>query len=221
MILHYRSAIVALGIVLTASMAHAQTASLGNTASGLSDGDTPGILTIAAAQAGQPTPFDAGNGNEVLGPNFSVAYTFNYAPTVDPIVSAVFEIGIFDHDSAASGSQLLLLSIDGEDLTSLMDIQFEASGGGDNEYNVYSINLPGSIFADLADGVANVVLDLDGPGQQTNILLGGVSETTTNAAHLIYSTLDISAPAVPTPAALPVGLIGLGALAMRRRRRSA
>lgn len=216
--LHHRTAIVALALLVATATAHAQTASLGNTASGLADGDSPTILDLLAIQGGQPAPFDAGIGSELFGPDLDATFTFTYVAPVNPILSATLELGIFDHDSAAAGSQLLLFEVGGIDVTALMNAQFEASGGGDNEYNVYAIDLPASVFADFADGSTEVTITLQAPGQQTSIFAPfDVTETNGNAGHLIYSTLDIVAPAVPTPAALPAGLAAMLLLAARRR----
>ena len=90
-----------------------------------------------------------------------------YAALTDPVVSASLTLGIYDHDSSASGSQLALFTVDGNDLTATLDTQFEAGGGSlDLEYNVYSVDLTG-LFGDLTDGMVSVVLNLDGPGLVT------------------------------------------------------
>jgi hypothetical protein len=223
-------------LALTATLAIPQLANaamiisdLGNTASSLNDGDKPSVVPdLVGAQGGQPAPFDMGYGTDGLfAGNFMQGWTHNYAPIVDTILSATVRIGIADHDSAASGSQLGLFTLDGNPLTTELDALFEAGGGADTEYNVYSLALPGSIFADLADGSMTAQLNLAGPGLVTPLIpLPGPNpptETTTNGAFLIFSTLEIETGVVPVPepgTLLLMSTFGilLGAKPLRRRR---
>ena len=197
---------------------------LGNDTPGFNDGDTPALFPdILNAQNGQPAPFDAGIGNELFGPDFSASWTFNYAPIGDPIISASITVGIFDHDSAASGDQVASFTVESETLTGSMNTAFEGHGGGDAEYNVYTVTIPASGFLDLADGVAAAALGLQGPGLQTALPIfgGGVSETNFNGAHLIFSTLTVETGVVPVPAALPLfgsAMAALGFVGWRKRR---
>jgi len=192
------------------------TQTLGNGTPAFADGDTLTIFDLIAAQGGQTPPFDAGIGNELFGPNFSADWTFTYG-IANPILSASIVIGIADHDSAASGSQLASFGFDGNDLSGDLDTLFEASSSGDQVYNVYTIALQPLLFPSLADGTATFSLALSGPSLVTD-LLGVVSERTFNGAHLIFSTLSITTedttppPGVPEPATtwlLGAGLVGL------------
>lgn len=196
------------------------TTTLGNDSPGFNNGDKPNLFPdILNAQAGQPAPFDQGYGHELLGPNFSAFWTFNYVALLDPILSANIKIGIIDHDSAASGSQLAQFFVDGNDFTSGLDAIFEGSGGTDNEYNVYTINLGVGVFADLVDGSVSVALDLLEPGLQTPLFpLPGpnpAEETLFNAAHLIFSTLSITTQDPgPIPEPSTMLLFGFGILSI-------
>ena len=198
----------------------------GNASPGFNDGDTPTLLDLLAAQGGQPAPFDAGIGNELIGPNFGAAWMHtSFGPITDPIVSATMSIGIADHDSAAGGDQVASFLVDGADGTGLLNGLFNGTGGGDNEYNVYSFDVLALIGAPaLADGTVNVSLALQPPGLQTNILFGGVSDTDFNAAFLIFSSLEIvtqdqTGPPVPAPAPATLALLALGLLGLGARRR--
>jgi len=195
----------------TAAQAASISTTLGNASSGLSDGDVPTTLQLSGIQSGQAAPFDTGIGNELF-TNFSASWTFNYGIPIDPIGGAFIRIGIADHDSAASGDQVSIFSIDGLDLTADLNTAFEGHGGTDGEYNIYTIALSGSSLAALADGQATLQLTLQGPGLQTALpfLGGGVSETSFNGAHLVFSTLEITA--VPLPGA--AWLFGSGLLAI-------
>ena len=210
------------------------TSNLGNTSSGLNDGDLPVLVgppfpDIISAQGGQPAPFDQGYGLEVagIGTNFSTNWTHSFGAIVDPIVSASLTIGIYDHDSAASGSQLSLFDLDGADLTAALNALFETPGDGEEqEYNVYTVALPGSVLTSLADGSLLAQLGLDGPGLVRPLFpLPGpnpVEEVEFNGAHLIFSTLTIETQPIPESSTLALmGLGSIGLLFCRRRQKLA
>jgi len=212
-----------LGAITTAQAA-VITSTLGNSAPGFNDGDTPPVFLVGGAQGGQPAPFDQSYGTDGLfGGNFSAAWTHSYGAIADTILSATITFGIVDHDSAASGSQLAGFSFEGANLTAPLDLMFEAAGeGADAQYDIYSLVLPNITFAGLADGLAAGALSLQGPGLVPNIFTGGVDETSTNGANLIFSTLQITTretQQVPEPSTLAISLLGLGALGWRQRRR--
>ena len=134
-------------------------------------------------------------------------------------------IGIYDHDSAASGSQLSLFDLDGADLTATLNALFETPGDGEEqEYNVYTVALPGSVLPALADGSLLAQLELNGPGLVRPLFpLPGpnpVEEVEFNGAHLIFSTLTIEI--IPEPSTLALmGLGSIGQMFYRGRRKRA
>jgi len=201
----WRAALAAAVLVAGVGEAGAATttATLGNAAPPFVDGDTPPTVDLAAAQAGQPAPFDQGKGNEILGPDFTAAWTFVYGAPADPIQSASLTLGLADHDSAASGGQVALFAVELVDLTSVLSLALEARGGTDAEYNVYSVDLPSSVFGQLADGTGLVQLQLQGPGLVTPLFpLPGPNpptESSFNGAHLVFATLAFET--VPEPCA--------------------
>ena len=94
---------------------------------------------------------------------------------------------------------------------------FETPGDGEEqEYNVYTVSLPGSALPVLADGSLQVQLDLDGPGLVRPLFpLPGPNppvEVEFNGAHLIYSKLIIETQIIPEPSASV--LVGLGMLGL-------
>jgi len=206
------------------------TSSLGNTASGFNDGDTPVSSLVGDAQDGQLAPFNQNCGGDLF-TNCSATWDFSYGAISDTILSASLTIGIVDHDSAASGSQLDSYDVDGNDLRAELDSMFEALGDGlDNMYNVYTIDFTPGLFASLIDGTASVSLALQGPGLQTctlffscpNETLPFVSETTFNGAILLFSTLTIEtedAQTVPEPGSLVLASLGFLLLGIIYRRR--
>ena len=211
--------------------------SLGNTGSGFADGSFPTAPEVGVAVGGQSAPFNGSIGSDILtslGP-FSASWTFNYAPIVDPIIGAAIEIGIWDHDSVATGSQVASFSVEGTSLTGQMDALFEGKPGEDLQFHVYSLDITSLLVPDLsvlADGSAVVSLDLQGPGRVTPLFpLPGPNpseDSVSNGAALIYSTLTITTQVspvdIPVPAALPLfgtGLALLGFVGWRRKRAAA
>lgn len=185
------------------------TVSLGQ--SHFSDGQVVGTGSFLAAVAGQPAPFDQFQGSDATGPNFDTHWTMSYA--VPPSVySATLTLGIYDHDSTASGNQVALFTINGVEVTSELNSALEAHGGKTGEYDLYTIALPSSTYAGLATGSASIQLTLGGPG---NSVLG---ETTYNGAGIDYARLTIQTVPEPGPVALTLaGMAGLIALQRHRR----
>lgn len=209
--------VVVLGLSLLASnTASAIVVTLGD--QDFSDGDfIANSLDFNAASAGEVAPFDAFMGNDfgTAADAFSASWTFSYASA--QYTTGSLTLGIYDHDSGARGPQVGSFTIDGFDLTSELNMLFDGHGGTQQEYNVYSLDLPTLAMASFADGSATVSLSLIGPS------LGGGPGTTSleffgggNGAGLDFSTLNLVA--VPEPGALLLMLTGLGLLVLMRRR---
>lgn len=171
------------------------------------DGSTVGSATFNTAVAGQPAPFNGIIGSDITGPNFTG--TWNYIFTAPASIGgATLEIGIYDHDSAAAGSQVGSFTLNGSvDLKTTLDTAFEGRGGATGEYDVYTITLPNTAFSALSTGSATFALALQGPG------LGVLGTTPFNGAGLDFATLDIApvpVAAVPEPSTgLLLALLGL------------
>ncbi len=213
--------------------------SLGNTASGFTNGSMQTVPAVGAAQGGQPAPFNGPIGTDGLfGGDFTASWTFLYAPT-DPVTAALIEIGIFDHDSVAAGSQVAAFSVEGTDLTVPMNALFEGDPGDDLGFNIYSLDITALLpdLSVLADGSTTVSLTLQGPHRITPLFpLPGPNPPQdaagTNGANLIYSTLSLTTQpnnqpptdVVPEPTSVAIwsilGLLGF-VVALRRRRRYA
>lgn len=167
------------------------------------DGSFPdGANGFDAPSAGDPAPFDIFRGSD-FGTPFSESWTFTYG-TVPDITAASITLGIFDHDSQAPGSQISSFTVDGNNLTSILETAFESFGGSQNEYNVYAVTLPKLVFSDLEDGAATFSLTLQAPG-----LKEGLEFASGNGAGLDSATLNIEA--VPEPSSA-LGLLCFGAL---------
>ncbi len=221
---------VALGLgSAQATAASPITSSLGNTAHGLFDGMFYSFIpTIQGVQAPQDAPFNAGIGIDSTGPSFSAQWTFDFTGSLpvapDYISAASIEIGIFDHDSAHTGSQVALFELEGVSMTAEMDTLMNASGGGISgqfsEYNEYSLNLSPAGLVQLANGLATFQLDLQGPVIKNNLFGGGQTILSDNGAHLIYSTLNITVVPEPQTYGIIAGLCALGIVVWRRRSRA-
>ena len=176
------------------------------------DGSTMNTGPFLAAGAGEPAPFDGVFvGSDVSGPNFSASWTFSYGALAS-VTGGSLTLGIYDHESAATGNQVASFTVNGIDLTSALNIQFESHGGGSKEDNIYTLTLPATTFSALGSGTVNISLSLAGPG------LGLFGETPFNGAGLDFSTLDI-ATAVPEPLTSTLLLIGIPAILVAARRK--
>jgi hypothetical protein len=124
------------------------------------DGQTVATGTFNSTNAGEPAPFNAFNGADPSGPNFSASWTFSYGAIVGTVSSATLQIGLLDGDSAASGNQVASYTIGGIDITALLNTVMEATPGANSKENYYQITLPASTFSLLALGGPTVSLTL-------------------------------------------------------------
>ena len=174
-----------------------------------------GFLT---AGSGEPAPFNGIFSGADNDSNFSASWTFASYGAQPTILGASLTLGILDHESAASGSQVSSFKLNGFDLTSEINSLFESSGGALSEYNVYTLTLPNSVFTTLGSGTASFALALQGPG------LGLFGDTAFNGAALDFSTLRITTTTqpptndVPEPATAALLTVALAGFAVMRRR---
>jgi len=168
-----------------------------------------GSGTYNSAVSSQQAPFNGFIGGDGAGPNFDATWTFTYA-AVSTVFSATLTVGIYDGDFSASGQQLSVLDIDGNNVTGIATLVFEAGPGASGQYGLYSIVLPAAAFNSVKDGSATVHLTLTGPGT------GVLGETTNNGAGIDYAVLDIQE--VPEAGTGLLAGLGVFAVGLRRRR---
>ena len=164
------------------------------------------------ASVGEPAPFNQFCGGDPANfPSCSASWSFVLAPPAI-VTGASLAIGMYDHDSAAAGDQVALLTVGGVDLTAAFNALLNATGGTQTEYNVYALELPNAVFAAIASGTVPVVLNFQGPGLGGQI---GSSASTlpNNGVGLDFSTLTVA----PEPATLLLLGLGIGTIATRRR----
>lgn len=176
------------------------------------DGDRIGTGTFLSAVSGQPVPFNQFHGADLNGPNFQVDWMMTFTPPAT-VGATALTLGIFDHDSQATGNQVASFTVAGQDLTALLNSALESRGGHQGEYNLYTITLPSSTYAALETGSIAFELQLAGPG------LGVLGETSFNGAGLDFAGLSIAA--VPEPASTAFvfgGACCLAGIWLKRRR---
>lgn len=180
---------------LSMQPASALTVTLGNQF--FQPGDRPNGTALSASFSGEPAPFNAFIGDDTgVNTNLNASWTFNYS-AISGITSASLLLGILDADSAAAGNQVASFTLNGLDLTGLINSAFEANPVGSNVYAIYTIELPSTTFATLATGTANFSLALQGPG------LAVLGDTPLNGAALDFSTLNLSNQVTPPPQNVP------------------
>ena len=177
------------------------------------------VTPFESAQVGEPAPLDLFIGSDFLAPVGSRFLTFSVAPGT--YSAASITLGLWDIDSLSPGSQLLLFSADGVDLTAELDALFESKGGHHSEVSLYTLTLSGAALATLNDGAVSFRIRVGGTGLQGTP--GTRDELTPgNGYGIDFARLDASLQAVPLPGTLPLllgGLGALGSLAWRRRPR--
>lgn len=175
-----------------------------------------GVTPFEAAQAGEPAPLDRFIGTDFGDPVGSRFLNFSVAPGT--YASASITLGLWDIDSLSPGSQLLVFSADGVDLTAELDALFESKGGHHSEVSLYTLTLSGAALAALDDGAVSFRIRVGGTGLQGTP--GTRDELTPgNGYGIDFARLDASLQSVPLPGTLPLLLGALGALAWRRRPR--
>lgn len=196
---------------------------------GFSDGDILsitdilGVGTTAAAGGSDPSA------------NFSGGWTHTFTIPMDPVIAAALTIGIYDSDAGGIGldesdgttvvtaadEQLDFFTV-GSAMTSvkpqLLAAGFELPGQAlNNQFEIYTIALPPSVFPDFATGTLDVALGLKGPVfSPAGLPFLDDLVHDSNGANVIFSTLTIDTVAIPEPKAL-TGLSALVPLVLRRR----
>jgi hypothetical protein len=222
----------ALGLLIAAGAADARAELLQLGVQDFSDGQVIGCFsptTQPYCPFGWTSPTDPFNqflGSDPPLPgtaNFSAQWSFDLSGLGPQLPGSVrVEVGLFDHDSGASGEQLDSFLLNpgtaaAQNLSSLFSAALEAAAGVQQEYNVIGIDLPPAALASLFSGSsAAFALALRGPAwiQQSGQILEAQG---TNGAGLDFARLTLTFGATaPEPAA--AGLVGLAFAALAAAR---
>lgn len=200
------------------------------------------ILSGYSVWSAAPDPFNTTSGFDgpapsswEFGQNFDVTVSFSEVGEAngpgypepgtsgDPgfrIRSAILELGLYDTDGNAAGSQVTNFAVnDSVDMTAAADAAVEAGEGVNRQYNVIQIALAGEALSDLfVEGMAVFRLQLGGtalggPDNDNFPIEGG------NFAGLDFAKLILDAVELPEPTT--GALLGLALLALGARRRRA
>jgi hypothetical protein len=107
--------------------------------------------------ADDPAPFNRFMGADSnVGSPFTFSFQFgSYGPIRDRITSASILLGVFEAESVRPGSQVAFFTMNGVDLTALLDAAMEAKQAGGVAEAYYTVQLPAAAFAQLATGTAS------------------------------------------------------------------
>jgi hypothetical protein len=202
-----------LGLLLAAGTARADSVTLGTQE--FVDGSFVTSSAFLNATASNPAPFNGFQGSGDSSSDFSASWTFLYPPE-DIILLPTITIGILDNDAQAPGMQLASFTMansDGTyDLTSALNTAFEAKGGANGQYDVYTAPIPLPAYPDLAGGSVTFSIALQGEG------LDVLGTTAFNGAGLDFSTLELSTVPEPSSVACLLLAAGVGIAGWQRRR---
>ncbi|MEY8214894.1 MAG: hypothetical protein RPR97_10495 [Colwellia sp.] len=208
--------VFSLTIMLPSAQATLITSTFGTSPSGFTNGQILTFLDLL----GKPDFGTGTNGSDPI-ENFDRSWEHSFGPISGTILSASITLGIYDHDSAHTGSQLSSFMLDTTEFSTGvngLNALFESSGGANNQYNLYSISLPPSFFSSLIDGSMLSTLTLMGP-----VLSPGLPGITPdqidsfNGAKLILSQLEIDVQdPMPVPEPNTIFLL-LGAIVLLTR----
>jgi hypothetical protein len=177
---------------------------------GFTDGAVFGQAAFNAGVAGQPVPFDKAYGNNFGGPNFSASWTYNFSPMGGLVTNITLTLGIWDSQTQA-GASAQSLTLDGTvNLTSLLNSAFAGHGGGNNEYDIYTIPIPAVFWLDVLAGNPAFSLTMQGPG------FGLTAPAPFVESGLAFSELDITTTA-PEPATIALFGCALAAIGLTRK----
>lgn len=169
---------------------------------------TSGPYTTAGAN--ENSPFNQIFGGDAVA-NGSFSWTFTFAPIVQQIGSATLLMALYETESSAGGDQFASFTLNGVNLTAAMNALHEGTAGAGSQIVHYTLNLPSSVFSQLATGTVTLSLTLQGPG------IGVLGPTTFNGGGIDFSTLTIN-DEIPEPGTgFLVGGAVLAALWARRR----
>jgi hypothetical protein len=163
---------------------------------------------------GDPAPFDGVKGSDSnVGPPFTFSFQFSYGPISGAITSATILLGVFEAEPVRPGSQVALFSLNGVELTGVLDAALEATQAGGLAEAHYLVQLPAAVFAELATGVVSFALQFEtGQSAPPNPAI-----TTYNSAGLDFATLTVNVPEPVTLALLGLSLAGIAATRRRKQ----
>lgn len=176
------------------------------------DGATPNGPTFTGAADVSPFNIVHGEDNGVNNADFS--FTFNYTPTTG-ITSASILLALYDVDSAASGNQIGLFTLNNTvNLTSALNALSEAAQGAQSEITYLNLTLPPAAFAQLETGTATFRVVFSAPS------LTVLGEGTSNAGGIDFARLTFdteTVEAIPEPSSFLLAAGGGLALLLRKR----
>ncbi|MEQ8211202.1 MAG: hypothetical protein RH917_15350 [Lacipirellulaceae bacterium] len=172
------------------------------------DGDILTKAEFSASQGIEPRKINTPLGNDLSNQSLSNqrASGWWYLDFDGNYRSASIRMGLWEHDSSAPGHQISFFYINDHDYSDQLNRQLDAHGGGQLEYNIYSVDLPDLTLEELSTGRVHLRLGFGGARANSGNFGG-------------FDFFELHLVEIPETSTLSIATASIASITMRRRYR--